>query len=108
MASIYLDHDVPTQIKRGLQEQGHDVVATRDLRSQRADDAEQLLSAAQMKRMLVTHNREDFELSHRAWLLWQVPRLLRHPPLCRSPRHQARPVHPGSLTLRIHSDILVL
>lgn len=73
MASFYLDHDVSTQLKQALEFLGHDALTTRDLRDQRANDAEQLHTAAHAGRVLVTHNRVDFELLHQAWCLWPAP-----------------------------------
>jgi hypothetical protein len=73
VASFYLDHDVSIQLQLALEAFRHDVVTTRDLRDQRANDAEQLHTAARAGRVLVTHNRVDFALLHQAWCLWPAP-----------------------------------
>ena len=73
MASFYLDHDVSARLKQALEVLGHDVITTRSLGDQRANDAQQLFTAAHNWRLLVTHNRADFELLHQAWCLWPAP-----------------------------------
>lgn len=49
---------------------GHDVVTAVDLGLQRADDDVHLTEAAEAGRILVTYNRDDFILLHRAWQRW--------------------------------------
>lgn len=73
MASFYLDHDVPAAIRLALQAFGRDAITSRDLHTERANDAEQLFTAAHHGRILITHNRRDFELLHHAWRLWSAP-----------------------------------
>jgi hypothetical protein len=73
VASFYLDHDLNRQVKAALEALGHQVIRTRDLQLERADDATQLLTAARRGAMLVTHNERDYTLLHRAWRLWPAP-----------------------------------
>ena len=70
MATFYLDSDVGQELAALLEAQGEDVTtATREgLRS--ATDDEHLLRASEQRRIIVTHNRNDFELLHQAWLRW--------------------------------------
>ena len=49
---------------------GHAARTARDLQLERAQDDQQLLVAAQNGWTLVTHNRKDFILLHRAWQRW--------------------------------------
>ena len=49
---------------------GHYVVATREVRLERAPDGAQVLTAAQRNLILVTHDRDDFTLLHDAWYRW--------------------------------------
>ena len=73
MSSFYLDHDLERHVQSALEALGHSVVRTRELGLERADDATQLLRAAQTNRVLVTHNERDFKLLQRAWRQWAVP-----------------------------------
>jgi hypothetical protein len=73
VTTFYLDHDVSAAIKTELAAQGHDVIRTRDLGLERADDATQLFRAAQAGYVLVTHNERDYKLLQRAWRLWPAP-----------------------------------
>ncbi len=70
MAAFYLDHNVALQVVRLLARAGHTAISTRSLGRQRADDDEQLLLAAQHRWIVATHNEDDFELLHKAWLRW--------------------------------------
>jgi hypothetical protein len=65
---------------------GHVAVRTRELRLDRADDAAQLLTAAQRGWVFVTHNGRDFKLLHTAWRLWPAP--LQHAGVLVIPQHR--------------------
>jgi hypothetical protein len=67
VTAFYLDNDVSLQLVDLLQEAGHQVWHTRDLRQTTADDVGQLLTAVERGAVLVTHNYRDFELVHLAW-----------------------------------------
>ncbi len=70
MANFYLDHNVSHQLAHALRALGHGVDTAYGLRLDAADDDEQLATAALSGRILVTHNRRDFILLHRAWFRW--------------------------------------
>jgi hypothetical protein len=70
LAAFYLDNDVSLALAPLLQEYGHDVTSTRDLRLFRAGDVDQLHTAVRNGWVLVTYNRRDFTLLHDAWRTW--------------------------------------
>ena len=70
MADFSFDENVAEQTARVLSDLGHDVLTARQLRSKGIDDARQLALAVRFGRILVTYNRTDFLLLHRAWRLW--------------------------------------
>ncbi len=70
MADLYTDHNVALQIAVLLRAAGHDVVTARERNLERAGDDEQLLAAAEVGRLLITHNAKDFILLHDAWRRW--------------------------------------
>jgi hypothetical protein len=72
MAAFYLDNDVDVALATLLQAQGHTATTVRDLRLQRAPDAERLLLAAQNEWIMVTRNAGHFRVLHDAWRLWSV------------------------------------
>jgi hypothetical protein len=72
VARFYLDADIRVEIARILRERGHDAVASKELGFEYAQDEEQLLTAARREAILVTHNRDDFRMLHRAWHLWSA------------------------------------
>lgn len=68
MARIYLDEQMDTEMTGILAGYGHDAIHTYDAGNGGASDSQQLLFAANVERVLVTLNREDFEELHRWWL----------------------------------------
>jgi predicted nuclease of predicted toxin-antitoxin system len=66
MAAFYLDNDVDVALATLLQAQGHTATTVRDLRLQRASDAEHLLLAAQNEWIMVTLNAGHFRVLHDA------------------------------------------
>ncbi len=70
MARFPLDENVSATIAARLRALGHDVATAGDLGLLGADDEVHLLAAEKTDRILVTHNRDDFRLLHRAWRLW--------------------------------------
>ena len=70
MALFFLDNDFPLGAGDELRRLGHDVASARSTNREDRHDEEQLLYAATENRILITHNRRDFRLLHRAWLRW--------------------------------------
>lgn len=70
MADFALDENVSERTADVLDDLEHDVLTTRQNRSQGIDDARQLALAARAGRLFVTYNRRDFLLLHCAWRLW--------------------------------------
>lgn len=68
MALIYLDEDVSVEVGPLLTRRGHDVIHAYDVDNKEVADTEHLLFAATSGRLMVTHNRRDFEELHRMWL----------------------------------------
>ncbi len=66
--ALYLDEDVSVVVAAILRARGFDVVTARDIGQLGLSDSEQLAYAAQAGRVLLTHNRVDFERLHREWL----------------------------------------
>jgi uncharacterized protein with PIN domain len=87
VARLYLDSDVSRWLALPLRATGHDAITAHAVGLRNAADEEQLLFAAQEARVLLTHNRDDFAMLHRAWLAW--PAALR----------VAAPAHSGVLVL---------
>ena len=67
-APVYLDEDVSVVVAGILRARGFDAMTTRDAGQLGRSDAEQLSFAAESNRVLLTHNRADFERLHREWL----------------------------------------
>jgi predicted nuclease of predicted toxin-antitoxin system len=59
--AIYLDEDVDVLVARLIQARGFSATTVRDKGLREQDDAFQLAIATQQQRVLVTHNRVDFE-----------------------------------------------
>lgn len=72
MANFYLDHNVSNALGPLLRLRGHSTVSAREIGRERGDDAEHLFIAARQQRIMVTHDRDDFTLLHRAWLRWSA------------------------------------
>jgi hypothetical protein len=67
VATFYLDNDVSADLITLLARDLHTVITTRQLGLTTNNDAAQLLAAVQHQATLVTHNRRDFVLVHKAW-----------------------------------------
>lgn len=74
MATLYTDHNVAISIATLLTSKGHQVTIARDLGLERATDEMQLLTALERGAILITANRKDFEMLHRAWVSWSILR----------------------------------
>jgi hypothetical protein len=70
MPSYCLDENVSERLARALMDLGFDVTTVNRLGAKGADDATQLLSAAQAGRTFISHNVEDFILLQKAWISW--------------------------------------
>lgn len=70
MARLYLDNDVSLRLVPLLEEVSHTTTSAVSLGLATAGDEVQLLTAVQPGEILITYNRRDFMLLHRAWLLW--------------------------------------
>jgi len=68
VASLLLDEDVSVVVAAVLRARGFDAMTVRDAGRLGRSDAEQLTAAADAGRILLTHNRADFEQLHRTWL----------------------------------------
>ena len=84
---MYLDHNVARGVGVLLDADGHDVIASRDINTERLSDDVLLLTTVRLSRIFVTHNRTDFRMLHDAWVTW---------PVAFGP---ALPPHPGILVL---------
>ena len=84
MALLYLDEGLSVQTDRRLVDLGDDVIDARSVVRDGTSDHQHLLIATRFRRILVTHNRVDFELLHHAWVDW-FQELANEP----------RPVHAG-------------
>jgi hypothetical protein len=67
---LYLDENVDRLLIALLRAVGIDVVYSRDVFPSGTSDHLHLLTAAQTRRILVTHDKEDFRLLHFAWHDW--------------------------------------
>jgi len=72
MASFLLDHNVKAQVQGLLRGRGHECAVALERGLDRASDDLLLLNAADTSAILVTHNKQDFRLLHRAWHSWSA------------------------------------
>lgn len=70
-----------------LEDNGHDILASRDVNSERLPDDVLLLTTVRLGRVFITHNRNDFRMLHDAWVTWPAAFGMALPP------------HPGVLLL---------
>jgi hypothetical protein len=70
VSRVYLDNDVSPHLVRLLEARGHSATTAHDLGLASAHDEVQLLTAVQRQAILVTSNRRDFVVPHRAWTIW--------------------------------------
>ncbi|HUG60980.1 MAG TPA: DUF5615 family PIN-like protein [Methylomirabilota bacterium] len=71
MAALYLDADIMPDFGQTLLARRHDVLTARDHGTLTVTDAEQLLEATRLRRILVTHNGKDFRTLCQAWPIWR-------------------------------------
>jgi hypothetical protein len=70
VAALYTDEDASHAMAARLTALGHLVMTTRQQGHEGNADAAQLLHAASLGALLITHNRRDFELLQEAWVIW--------------------------------------
>lgn len=70
MTRFYLDHNVSGPFLRLARARGYDIIVAEELGLAGAKDEEQLLTAAQMGRLFITHDIDDIMMLHRAWHRW--------------------------------------
>jgi len=67
MADLFLDADIGPELATLIAAKGHDAGTTEQHSRYDASDAEQLLRATDLGRLLVTHDRRDYVLLCRLW-----------------------------------------
>lgn len=67
-APVYLDEDVSVVAAAILKARGFDVLTARDAGQLGRSDFQQLAFGTEAGRVLLTHNRVDFERLHQEWL----------------------------------------
>ena len=70
MAAFYCDEDMAIALVTLLRDRGHTATYTYPERRKGAPDPHQLLYAAVRGWIFLTHNRDDYQMLHDAWLLW--------------------------------------
>lgn len=66
---LYLDEDVDISLAKTLKQKGIDVLTTQEAGKKRLSDSEQLEFAVNTKRAILTHNKRDFTLLHKDYML---------------------------------------
>ncbi len=66
---LYLDEDVDISLAHALKQKGIDVLMTQESGNKRLSDSEQLEFAVNNRRAIFTHNKRDFLLLHKNYLL---------------------------------------
>lgn len=69
---LLADHNLRRMAILLFRNRGHDIVTARELGLDRASDGHLLLTAAGMRRTLLTANIDDFVLLHDAWRRWTM------------------------------------
>lgn len=71
MADLYFDADVTPSFRLLLESRSHTVLTAQELGAAAALDAEQLVTATQLGRIIITHNGKDFRTLCFAWSVWR-------------------------------------
>lgn len=66
---LYLDEDIDISLSIALKQKGINVLTTQESGHKRLSDTEQLEFAVNSKRAILTHNKRDFILLHKKYLL---------------------------------------
>jgi hypothetical protein len=88
LADLYLDHNVPRALGDTLAAEGHTSRTVRQLGLETGKDDLHLLRCWQEGWVFVTHDAEDYELLHAAWVRWGAGWAVSAPP-----------IHPGIIVL---------
>lgn len=90
MTQFYLDENVSLGMIALLQARGHQVIVARRLLPERTSDHHHLAMATRSGWVLVTHDRGDYLLLHRAWrdwfTEWGTPPVPKHAGIIRIPQ----------------------
>lgn len=70
MAQLYLNNDIGSSLRDRLRTLGHDALTTPESGRRQAHDAEQLVYAADLGRIVLTHNARHFLVLQQAWRHW--------------------------------------
>ena len=107
MADVYFDEDVWLALAADFRAHNHDVATYRDYGLTRASDALHHLTATQQQRVLITFNREDYELLHDAWHYWTAAwnTSNQHSGIIVADQTVPRPVHAVSIHSLLSSDL---
>lgn len=73
IATLYLDEDVSVLLAALLRGRGIDVRTARDEQMLGRPDPEQLRKSVSLERVMVTHNRSDFEGLHAQYIQQRTP-----------------------------------
>ncbi|MDD5434390.1 MAG: DUF5615 family PIN-like protein [Nitrospira sp.] len=65
---LYIDEDVPVQLAKAMQQRGMDVLTTQEAQMIESSDEQQLAFAITQQRSILTHNKRDFIVIHKAYL----------------------------------------
>ncbi|RJQ16388.1 MAG: hypothetical protein C4560_09430 [Nitrospiraceae bacterium] len=66
---LYLDEDVDVSLTIPLRQKGIDVLTTQEAGNKRLSDAQQLAFAITAKRAFLTHNKRDFAVLHKEYIV---------------------------------------
>lgn len=65
---LYLDEDVAAPLAEALRQRGMDILTTQEARRSESKDEEQVAFAVEQHRSILTHNKRDFVIIHKAHL----------------------------------------
>lgn len=74
LTDLYLDHNGSERMIPPLRALGYAVANAREVGLDAAEDDEHLLFAALQGRVLITRDKKDYRLLHRAWRRWPAAR----------------------------------
>ena len=65
---LYLDEDAAAPLATALRQRGIDVLTTQEAHRSGSKDEEQVAFAVEQHRSILTHNKRDFVIIHKAYL----------------------------------------
>ena len=65
---FYLDEDVPVQLAKAMRQRGIDVLTTQEAGVTESTDEQQVVFAVKQHRSILTHNKRDFVVIHKAYM----------------------------------------